>query len=91
MDLFSKINKPILEYLKPIPQEPKEGIMNNENTLREYYTKRGYKNLGNLNFSEKAADAYHQSKDKQSHEIGRCFYLIACHDLKVFFTLDSSD
>ena len=65
--------------------------MNNELELRRHYQSLGYKDLGCVNISKKAYNAIQDSKDKQWHEIGRCLHLIACHDLKVFATCDSSD
>ena len=65
--------------------------MNDEYTLTRYYERIGYKNLDSANLRLDAQEAYQKSKDKQEHKIGRCYYLIACHDLKVFFTVDSGD
>ena len=65
--------------------------MNDETALTNHYKSLGYKNLHCLNFSGEAMKAYQESQNKQEHKIGRCEYLIACHDLKVFFTTDSSD
>lgn len=65
--------------------------MNDEKHLTYYYQSQGYKDLGCINISKKASDAYQKSKDRQEHQIGRNYYLIACHDLKVFMTVDSGD
>ena len=65
--------------------------MNNENELRKHYDTQGYAYLGYVNINQKALDAYQQSKNKQEHKIGRCEYLIACHDLKVYVKVDSGD
>ena len=65
--------------------------MNNELELIKHYTSQGYKNLGCVNLSIKAQEAHQKSKNRQEHKIGRCEYLIACHDLKVFVTMDCSD
>ena len=59
--------------------------------LTKYYKSIGYENYGCVNISKKASDAYQKSKNHQEHKIGRCEYLIACHDLKVFVTVDCSD
>lgn len=65
--------------------------MNDEIQLRNHYQSLGYKFVGSLNFQSAAVDAYQKSKNKQEHKIGRCEYLIACHDLKVFMLMDSGD
>lgn len=65
--------------------------MNNEEQLKKHYKSQGYKDFGCVNISQKAYEACQKSKNKQEHKIGRCEYLIACHDLKVFVTVDSSD
>lgn len=65
--------------------------MNNEQKLREYYLSLGYEDYGCVNLQKKAADAMQKSSDKQYHPIGRCLDLVACHDLKVFVTIDSGD
>lgn len=65
--------------------------MNDEYNLKKYYKSIGYKDLICANTRLDAQEAYQKSKNKQEHKIGRCYYLIACHDLKVFFTVDSGD
>lgn len=65
--------------------------MNNFENLSSYYQSQGYKFLGSVIFNSEAVEAYQKSQDRQEHKIGRCEYLIACHDLKVFFIMDSGD
>lgn len=65
--------------------------MNDETKLTKHYSSLGYTCLGCININSKALEAYQKSKNKQTHTIGICYYLIACHDLKVFFTMDSGD
>lgn len=65
--------------------------MNDFVTLGRHYQEQGYRFLGSVNFSNEAARAYRTSKKTQMHQTGRCEYLVACHDLKVFVVIDSSD
>lgn len=65
--------------------------MNNEYVLKTHYKKFGYKDLGCVNYQEKAMTAMAKSTNKQYHEIGRCLHLVALHDLKAFVTIDSGD
>ena len=65
--------------------------MNNRNELERHYDSLGYRFLGYVNTNERAYNASLQSKEKQWHEIGRCLHLVACHDLKVYFLVDSGD
>lgn len=65
--------------------------MNNKEQLEKYYRSIGYKYLGWVNTNEKAYNAVQDSKDAQWHEIGRNLHMVACHDLKVFVFVDSSD
>lgn len=65
--------------------------MMNQEWLENYYKNAGYTCLGWVNISKDAQKAYQKSEKKQWHEIGRNLHLIACHDLKVFIMIDSSD
>jgi len=65
--------------------------MNDENQLKKHYESLGYKDLGWVNIDEKARVTTQKSKDNQWHQVGRCLYLIACHDLKVFAMVDTGD
>lgn len=68
-----------------------ENKMNNQAELERHYTGLGYNFLGWLNTNGYAQDAYQNSSNKQFHRCGRCIELVACHDLKVYFLIDSSD
>lgn len=65
--------------------------MNNRDVLERHYKELGYKFLGWANTNIGAQEAYQKSSDKQYHPVGRCIDLIACHDLKVYFLVDSGD
>ena len=69
----------------------KGATMNNREELVKYYESVGYKYLGYVNTSVKAHNAALESVEKQWHEIGRNLHLVACHDLKVYFIVDSGD
>lgn len=68
-----------------------EEEMNNREQLEKHYKSLGYKYFGWVNDLGKAYTAAQESKDKQTHEIGRNLHLIACHDLKVYVLVDSGD
>ena len=74
---------------KSVQEEGKK--MNNQLELERHYKMHGYKNAGCVNYQEKAYKAMSKSKNKQYHQIGRNLHLVACHDLKVFVTIDSGD
>lgn len=59
--------------------------------MEREYLQKGYKNLGCVNINRKAYEAFQKSTDKQEFKIGRCEYLVVCHDLRVFATIDSGD
>lgn len=65
--------------------------MNNRDELEKYYDSQGYQCLGYINTNQKAYEASLKSTNKQWHEVGRCLHLVACHDLKVYFMIDSGD
>ena len=65
--------------------------MNDENKLRSEYKAKGYHDLGSINVNSKAAQAYHQSKNKEWYKIGNNLDFIVFHDLKSFATVDSGD
>jgi hypothetical protein len=65
--------------------------MMNQDFLEKHYKENGYKNLGWVNISTKAQEAYSESEQKQWHEIGRNLHLVALHDLKAFVLIDSGD
>lgn len=65
--------------------------MNNREELVKYYKNQGYQDLDYANINAKAFNAMQNSQNKQWHQVGKCLHLVACHDLKVFFMVDSSD
>ena len=65
--------------------------MNNKEQLEKHYKSLGYNYLGYANMSEKAYNAYQQSKRAQWHKVGRGLYLVALHDQKSFIMVDSGD
>lgn len=65
--------------------------MNDENQLRKHYLSLGYEDVGDVNLSRTAYMKTQHSKESQWHQIGRCLYLVAYHDLKLIGIVDTSD
>lgn len=70
----------------------REKKMLNEAQLEKYYDGLGYKNLGLANFHPQITqEAAQKSTNKIIHNLGRNLQMVVCCDLKVYFTVDSSD
>ena len=55
------------------------------------YRAKGYKYLGWVNTSEKAYNAYQESKQRETIETGRCLCIVLLHDIKAIIEIDSGD
>ena len=71
--------------------QKKDIKMNDENELKKHYKSLGYKDLHDINLNPKVWESTGKSKNNQWHQIGRCLYLVAYHDLKAFGVVDTSD
>ena len=65
--------------------------MNDYFSLSNKFTEQGYKNLGCANVNSAACEAMQKTTNAKWFKIDRCEHLVVCHDLRVFFTVDSGD